>query len=140
NANELIRHVADPLLHPRLARLPPDAPELVQRDALRLGAKPRQHLDVLDRQKQLLVAVVDQPQAVMRRTGDVQRLQPIVAADAVFLVHDEIALGDLRRFRNELVSAFAAARRPADALAQQILLTDKYYTVRNEAAFHAKRD
>ena len=111
DADELVRHVADALLHPRLARLPGDAAQLVQRHALRLAAEARQHLDVLDRQEQFFVAVVDQPQAVMRRTGDRQRLQPVVAADAVFLVHHQVALGDLRRLRDELVGALAPARR-----------------------------
>ena len=71
DADQLARHVADAALHPRLAGLPGGAAQLVQRHALLLAAVARQDLDVLDRQEQLLVAVVDQPQAVVRRAGDV---------------------------------------------------------------------
>ena len=140
DADELARHVADALLHPRLARLPGDAAQLVERHALAFAAEARQHLDVLDRQEQLLVAVVDQPQAVVRRTGDGQRLQPVIAADAVFLVHHQVALGDLRRFGDELVGALAAARRAADALAQQVLLAHQRQLVGDKAALDPQRD
>ena len=140
DADQLTRHVADALLHPRLARLPADAAQLVQRDALLLAAEARQHLDVLDRQEQLFVAVVDQPQAVVRRAGDGQRRQPVVAADAVFLVHHQIALGDLGRLGDELIGALAPARRAADALAQQVLLADQGKLIGDEAALHAQRD
>ena len=70
----------------------------------------------------------------MRRAGDVQRLQPIIAADAVFLVHDQIALGDLRRLGDELIGALAPPRRAADALAQQVLLADQRQPIGDEAA------
>ncbi len=65
-ADQLARHVLDALLHARLAVLPRRTAQLVQRGAA-LGAEAAQHLDVLDRQEQLVVAVVQQPQAVVRR-------------------------------------------------------------------------
>ena len=76
----------------------------------------------------------------MRRAGDGQRLQPVIAADAVFLVHDQIALGDLGRLGDELVGALAPARRAADAFAQQVLLADQRQLIGDEAALHAQRD
>ena len=87
-------------------------------------AEARQHLDILDRQEQLVAAVIDQPQAVMRRAVDLQRLEPVVAADAVVLVHHQVALLDAGGVGDELVGPLAAARRPGDALAQQVLLAD----------------
>ena len=140
DADQFTRHVADALLHLRLAGLPAGAAQLVQRGALLLAAVARQHFDVLDRQEQLLVAVVDQPQAVVRRAGDVQRRQPVVAADAVFLMHDQVALGDFGRLGDELVGALAPARRAGNAFAQQILLADQGQPVGDEAALHAQHD
>ena len=48
-------------------------PSLSSATPCALAAEARQHLDVLDRQEQLVVAVVDQAQAVVRRAGDRQR-------------------------------------------------------------------
>ena len=103
----------------------PAPPSLSSADAAALAAEAGQQLDVLDREVELLVAVVDQAQAVMRGGADLQGFEPVVAADAVFLVHDEVALGDLGGFGDELVGALAAAGRAADALAEQVLLADQ---------------
>ena len=70
--------------------------------------------------------------------GDRQRRQPIVTADAVFLVHDQIALGDFGGFGDELIGPFAAARRAGDALAQQILLAHHRDAFGDKAAFDAQ--
>ena len=76
----------------------------------------------------------------MRGAGDVQRVQAVVAADAVFLVDDEVALGDFGCLGDELVGAHAAAGRAADALAEQVLLADQGEFVGDEAAFNAEGD
>ena len=95
--DQLRGHVADALLEPRLARLPGDAAELVERDLGLLGAVARQQLDVLDRQVELVAAGIDDLEAVVRRAGRLDRLQPVEAADAVVDVDDEIALGEAGR-------------------------------------------
>ncbi len=140
DADELARHVADALLGARLARLPARAAELVERDAGALAAEAREHLDVLDRQEELVVAVIEQAQAVMRRAADGERDEPVIAADAVILVHDQIAFGDFRGLGDELVRALAPARRAGDALAEQVLLADDRDVLGDEAAFEAERD
>ena len=59
-------------------------------------------------------------------------------------MHHEVALRDLRRFGDELIGALAPARRPADALAEQVLLAherDAPGVARSdEAALHPQRD
>ena len=75
----------------------------------------------------------------MRRAGDVQRRQPVVAADAVFLVHDQVALGDFGGLGDELVGPLAAARGAGDAVAQQVLLAHHREAVGDEAALDAQR-
>ena len=76
----------------------------------------------------------------MRRAGDRQRFQPVIPANAVFLMHHEVALGDLRRFGDELVGALAAARRSADALAEQVLLAHQREFIGDKATLDAQRD
>ena len=61
DADQLPRHIADPLLHLGFARLPAQAAEFIECDALRFAAKARENFDVLDGQKELFAAVVDQP-------------------------------------------------------------------------------
>ena len=72
--DQLAGDLADAVLDPRLARLPGDAAEPVELDAGLLRAVARQHLDVLDRQEQLVVAGIVDSQAVVRRAGDLDRL------------------------------------------------------------------
>ena len=74
-----------------------DAAEPVELRPGLLRAVARQHLDVLDRHEELVVAGVEHLQAIMRRAGDVERLQRLVAADAVLGMDDEIARRQARR-------------------------------------------
>jgi len=55
-------------------------------------------------------------------------------------VHDQIALGDFCRLGNELIGPLAPARRPADALAQQILLADHGEFLGDKAALDRQRN
>ena len=109
DADQLPGHFEDALLHARLARLPCPAAELVERD-LGIGrAVARQQLDVLDRQEQLVVAGIVQLEAVMRRAGRRDRLQPDEAADAVLDVHDEVAFRKRRGLGDEVARLALAA-------------------------------
>ena len=89
--DQLARHLADALLHARLARLPRAAAEPVEIDRGLLRAVARQELDVLDRQEELVVAGVVDFEAVVRRAGRLDGLQPDEAADAVVDMNHEIA-------------------------------------------------
>ncbi len=113
--DQLAGDIADALLDPRLARLPGDPAEPVELRPGLLGAEARQHLDVLDRDEQLVVAGIEHAQAVMRRAGDVDRLQRLVAADAVIGMDDEIARRQGRRLGDELVEIAPPPRRCAPA-------------------------
>ena len=91
DCDQLAGDVADALLDPRLARLPGDAAEPVELHRRVLRAVARQHLDVLDRHEQLVVAGIDHAQAIMRRARDFERDEPVIAADAVLVMHHQIA-------------------------------------------------
>ena len=69
----------------------------------------------------------------MRRAGDVDRLQRLVAADAVIGMDDEIARRQRRRLGDELVEAAAAARRAREPVAEDVLLAEQHQVVGREA-------
>ena len=58
DGDQPVGHVGDALLQPRLARLPGDAAQAVERGVLVRRAVAAQHVDVLDRHEQLVAALV----------------------------------------------------------------------------------
>ena len=129
--------LADAVLEFRLARLPAAAAQPVQFDIGVIGAVARQQFDILDRQKQLCLGGVVQFEAVMRRAGDLQRLQADEAADAVLDVDHEIARGEAGDFGNEIIQLAGRFARPHQPVAQNVLLADDGDSVGLEAGFHA---
>ena len=79
----------------------------------------------------------------MRRARYFDGDQAFIAANAVILMHHQIALGDLRRIRDELIGPAAAAWRAGDTFTKQILLSRDSDAFREEAALnphHHQRD
>ena len=98
--DQLAGQLADALLDLGLAGLPADAAQLVELHLLVGVAVAGEDVEVLDRDEQLVAAGVDQLQAVVRGAADLQRLQPLEAADAVLGMDDVVALaqcGDASR-------------------------------------------
>ena len=75
----------------------------------------------------------------MRGTVHLQRDQPVIAADAVILMHHQITFCDFSGLGDELISPLAPARRARDPLAQQVLLTHHGQTIGDEATFQPER-
>ena len=125
NPDQFAGDVADALLDPRLARLPGDPAEAVELHAGIFRAEARQDFDVLDRHEELIVAGIEHAHAIMRRAGDVDRLQRLVAADAVIVMDDEIARCQRRRLGDELVEAAPAARSAREPVAEDVLLAEQ---------------
>ena len=133
--DQLARELADALLDLGLARLPADPAQLVERGILVGMAVARQHVEVLDRHEQLVAALVEQLQAVVRRVRDLEGLQAREAADAVLGMDDEIALRQRGDVLDELVRGLARTpRRRGQAVAQQVALADDVDRRRPEAA------
>src|SRR5262249_41683610 len=118
--DELAGNFADALLDAGLARLPAEAAELVELDDGVLRTVARQYLDVLDRHEQLVAALIDEAQAVVRRAADLERDEPVIASDAVVDMDDEIALGEVGQFGQELVRPLALLCRPRQAIADDV--------------------
>jgi hypothetical protein len=89
--DQLSSHFADAALHPRLAGLPGDAAEPVEIDRDFLGPKTRQQLDVLYREKQLVVAGVMDLEAVVRRTRRFDGPEADEAPDAMIDMDHDVA-------------------------------------------------
>ena len=71
----------------------------------------------------------------MRRTGDIECLQPDIAADAVLDVRDEIAGREAGGFLEKIPRALGAAARRNHAVAENVLLGDDGKVGRLEAVF-----
>ena len=122
--DQRLGHVADALLHPRLARLPGDAAELVELHVGFLRAVARQKLDVLDRQIDAVVAGIEDFEAVVRGAGRLDGLQADEAADAVVDVDDEVAFGK-RGDVGEEIGGAALGVRAHQTVAEDVLLADE---------------
>src|ERR1051325_9228545 len=71
----------------------------------------------------------------MRRAGDIDRLQRLVAADAMLRMNDEIAGGERPRLGDEILEITPAARRARETVAENVLLAEQSETVGREALF-----
>ena len=101
--DQLGRQLADALLDLGLARLPAGAPQAVEIDLAVGAAVARQDVEALDRHEQPVAAVIDELQAVVRRTAHLERHQPLEPADAVLGMDDEVAVGDAGEILDEPV-------------------------------------
>src|SRR5271166_1529983 len=68
----------------------------------------------------------------MRRAGDSDRLQRLVAADAVIGMDDEIALRQVVYLGDELVEVASATRDPGQPVAEDVLLAEQHEFVGRE--------
>ena len=130
--DQLLGHVADALLEPGFARLPGDAAQPVELHARLVGAVAGEHLDILDRQIELVAAGIVHFEAIMRLAGRLDGGKPDEAADAVVGMHHEIADREARDFGQHVVSALAAALAD-EAVAENVLLVDHREPRRLEA-------
>ena len=115
--------------------MPGNAAQAIELRAGLFRAVTRQHLDVLDRHEQAVVAGIKHFQAIMRRARDIERLEPLVAADAVLSMDDKIAGGERPRLGNEIIEVAAAPRRPRETVAENVLLAEQGQRVGCEALF-----
>ena len=75
----------------------------------------------------------------MRRAGNGERLQPIITANAMILMHQQVTHLNAGGIGNELVGALLAPRRPGNALAQQILLGADREIIGDKTALQAQQ-
>jgi hypothetical protein len=130
-------HLGDAVLQAGAARLPACAAQLVEMQVAFGRAVARQQLQVFDRHEQLVAIGINQPQAVVWRLAQHQGLQAVEAADAVFDMNHQVALGKLGGLGEETfgIPLGALARGPRDAVAQDVLLGDDGKIERLETPF-----
>ena len=90
-----------------LRRCQASPPSRSRADALAVAAVAGQDVDILDRHVELVAAGIFQRDAVVRRLADLDRGQPLVAADAMVGMDDEVARGERRQLGKEGVGALA---------------------------------
>ncbi len=125
---QLFGHVAHGLLDPALGPFPGGAAETIQRRPAAAGVLLHQ-VEALDRDEQLVVAVIAQLEELVRRVADADLLQADELADAVVDVDDEIADLEIAEIREERRRQRALARRAA---AVTVLFEDVGFGVERE--------
>ena len=137
--HERARHLADALLHARLARLPGAAAEPVELDLGLLRPVAGQELDVLHRQEEAVAAGIMEFEAVMRRARRLDGLQALEAADAVIDMHHEIARRERRDLGQEILRPLGLALLAHQPVAEDVLLADDREIAGLEAGFQSAR-
>ena len=140
NLDQRIGDILDALLDAGLTRLPRDATQTIELGFCVLRAVARQDLDILDRYEELVIAMVDDLQAVMSAAADIQRLQPLITTNPVVAMDHDVAHSETRYFGDELVDVAALARRPDQAVSQDILLADQRELARLVAALQRENN
>ena len=94
-------------------------------DPVALAAVARQDVDILDRHVELVAAGIFERDAIVRRGADRDLGQPLVAADAVIGVDDEVAGAERRELAQEGVGALAALAAADQPVAEHVLLGEQ---------------
>src|SRR3546814_12519015 len=92
--------------------------------------------DVCSSDLELVAALVDHLEEIVRRTGGVQGLQPLVAADAVVDVDHQVLLLQVGDLGEEVLGTAPALRRTRDALAEDVLLGEQQCADAADALLH----
>ena len=136
---QFIRDFTNELFDPRALGLPGLSAQPVELHNRVFRPVARQHLDVFDGNEQLVVAMIENAEAIMRRAADLHRLQPVETADAMVDMHDEIAFRQSRRLREKLFAASASPGRPGQPFAENVLLGIDNHIVEPEPAVQIER-
>ena len=127
-----VSHVGDSLLELRLARLPGDAAQPVEHSPLLARPVTAQHVDVLNWHKELVAAVIGEPQTVVARVMDLEGHQALVAPDAMLAMDHEVAVAQCRRLGDEPFRRSPLLGWPRQAVAENVLLADHLQPVEHE--------
>ena len=119
--DQFSRDLADALLHLRLATLPRLAAQPVERGAVLARSVARQDFEILDGDEQFVATGIFHRDAVVRALADRDRGQPLIAADAVIHMDDQIARRQRRQFGQERVRRFLALAPPDETIAEHVL-------------------
>ncbi len=138
--DQLAGDLADALLHPALAPLPRLAAELVERRAFLRRAVAAEHLEILDRHVELVAAGIAERDAIVRRLLHRDLGQPLVAADAVVGMDDQVARRERRQLLEEGVGILAAPGAADQAVAEHVLLGEHRHLGRGEAVIERQDD
>ena len=138
--HQLARNRLDAFLELGTSPLPGFAAQLVERDALAFGAVAGEHVDILDRHIELVAARIGQPHAVVRALADRDRDQPLIAADAMVDMHDQVAGRERLQFGQERIGGLALLAPTHQPVAEQVLFGQDLVAVGGKAVILRQHD
>ena len=125
----------DALLELGAAALPCLAAEPVERHRLFGRAVAGEHVDILDRDEQLVAAGIFKRDAIVLALADRDRFKPEIAANAVLDMHHQIAARERLKFGEEGIGILALLLAPHQPIAEHVLLGEQLQRVAGKAGF-----
>ncbi len=121
--DQLAGHHLDAFFELGLAGLPAGAPQPIKLHHRIVRPIARQQFDILNRQEELVAAMINNLQAIVGSPRHLNGLQPIKTTDPVVHMHNHISGAEARRFCEEIVGTLftVTMNKP---VAQHILLAD----------------
>ena len=124
--DQLLGHLPDRLLHPLLDRLPGGPAELVDlRDEPVRADVPLDLVEAVDGEVEPILVLVSDQEEVVDDPADGELLEPLVAADPVLGMDDEIPFGELAEGLEEIPLAGRPDPPPEDLLPEDLLFGDQ---------------
>ncbi len=122
NFHQLARNRANTFLQTGAAFLPSFAAQPVQRDTFLAAAIAAEHVDIFDRDEQLVAASIFQSHTIVQAFARRDGLQPDIFADTVIEMHDQVTARQGLQFGEESVGILLALLAADQPVTQQILL------------------
>ena len=130
---QLVGDLADSLAHFCASPLPGFAAEPVELDRVFGRAVAAQHVDVLDRDEQLIAPGILEHHAVVRALADLDRLESEIFPDAVLGMDHQIAAIERAELGEEGVGVLALLAPPDQPVTEHVLLGQQFELVVGEA-------
>ena len=134
--HKLARNLVDAFFQACTALLPRFASEPVEHDRFLAAAIAAQHIDIFDRDEELVAALVFELHAIVFGFADSNRFEAEILADAMFSMNNQIAHAERLQLGEECVGILAllfAANKP---VAEDVLLGEQFHFVVGETCFH----
>ena len=134
--HQLARNLVDAFFQACTALLPCFASETVEHDRFLAAAVAAQHIDIFDRDEELIAALVFELHAIVFGFADSNRFEAEILADAMFSMNNQIAHAERLQLGEECVGILAllfAANKP---VAEDVLLGEQFHLVISETCFH----
>ncbi len=125
----------DAFFQPGAATLPGFAAQFVERDRQFGRAITAEHVDILDRDEQLVPARIFQRHAIVLAFADRDGFKAQITPDPVLDMHDQIAACERLKFGEEGVGILALFLAPHEPVAKNVCFRQDFDRVAGEPGF-----